>query len=159
MDELKIVGWTDFESDYPSKKYDADTFNKIMGLIIQEISENNYVFSGEEHQNSMTGVPVFSDGTCFRASMRSWGTIMTYVYSGPNGEQLSDMDFYMTLKDSNLPEYKFIDVEPAVIDDVSIGCTTKQDMQVVSEAIAMDMMFMTTDKVLNKLYEQLKNRK
>ena len=151
MSDLKIVGWTDFECEYPTKKYDAETFNEIILLIKKEIMENNYYFSGEEHQNSLTGVPVLSDGTCFRASMRSWGMIMALVYNGVNGEKKTYMDFYMSLNNSNLPEYKHIDIEPAKVEITSIGCTTNQDIQMVSDAVAMDMMFMTTDKVLKML--------
>lgn len=156
MDKLRIVGWTYFDCELPTKKYDAETFREVLHLIQKEIMDNNYVFSGEEHQNSLTGVPVLSDGTCFRASMRSWGNIMASVYTGPNGEQLSYMDFYMSLNESILPEFKDVDIEPAKDIETSVGCTTKQDRQMIDDSIAMDMMFMTTDKVLKKLYEQKK---
>ena len=99
MAKLKIVGWTSFDSEYPTRMITSDELTEQISLIKEEIIKNNYRFSGEEHQNSLTGVPVFSDGTCFRASMRSWGMIMAAIYNG------SYMDFYMTLESgSRLPK-------------------------------------------------------
>ena len=71
--ELKILISNKENNLNNDKNYmEINDLNKI-----QEIIEKGYLFSGEEHQNGLTGVPVFSDGTCFRASMRSWGMICT----------------------------------------------------------------------------------
>jgi len=149
MNELKIVGWTYFEDSFPTKKVTTEELNKIIELIRNEIIEKGYVFSGEEHQNSSTGAPVLSDGTCFRASMRCWGTIMSTIYCAPDGSELSYMDFYMSLGDASImPEESFIDVKPAVVDEESFGCTVAEDIQILDEARALGMPFMTTDKVL-----------
>lgn len=154
MNNLKIVGWSDFECDFPTPKWDKETMTQVVNLIKEELAEHNYVFSGAEHQNSLTGVPVFSDGTCFRASMRCWGSICAEVYSGPNGETLSYMDFYMRGDCfSNLPDYVEFDLEPAVVKEESAGCTLKQDRQLIEQAIALNMPFLTTDKVLQKRYK------
>ncbi len=160
MADLKLVGWTYFESDYPTKKLNAEELELVIQLIQDEITKNDYVFSGEEHQNSLTGVPVFSDGTCFRASMRCWGSLMASLYARSNGEQCTYMDFYMSLGDSAImPKCTELEVEPATLEEESIGCTTKVDKQTVQEAIDMDMMFMTTDKVLKKMYQKMKDNK
>lgn len=157
MSDLRIIGWEDFDCEYPTRKFTGDELNEVLNLIRREIAENNYVFSGEEHQNCLTGVPVFSDGTCFRASMRAWGQVMASVYRGADGAELSYMDFYMSLGDKSvMPEYEIIDVEPAVLEEESIGCTTKEDRGVVNQSIAFNMFFMTTDKVLKKLYKKIK---
>ena len=160
MTELKIVGWTHFDCEYPTRKLKGEDLIAVYELIQEEIVRNQYVFSGQEHQCDSTGVPVFSDGTCFRASMRSWGKLMASLYSGPNGEELSYMDFYMSLgEDSVMPEYSDINVEPAVLDDESIGCITKEDKQIVQESLSLGMTFLTTDKVLEKLAEKMKEEK
>ena len=39
---------------------------------------------------------------------------------------------------------------------LSIGCTTNDDKKIVEEAIALGMPFITTDKVLQALYEREK---
>ena len=41
MDKLKIIGWTHFDSIYPTRKYDKDTFNMIFSLICDEIIMNS----------------------------------------------------------------------------------------------------------------------
>ena len=157
MTELKIVGWTSFDDCYPTKECDNDKIDELVSLVRQEIYDNDYIFSGEEHQCSLTGVPVFSDGTCLRASMRAWGLIMAGVYKGPEGEQLSYMDFYMSLGDSsNLPEYREIDVEPADV-DYGPGLIIAEDRKILEEALSMNMSFMTTDKVLNEIYDSVRN--
>lgn len=156
MNQLKIVGWSDFDGPYPTRKYHAEELQQILQMIRKEIMENEYVFSGYEHQYSMTGVPVFSDGTCFRASMRCWGGIMAAIYQGADHQELTYMDFYMPLdeEDSNFPPLTKIDVEPAVLEEASSGCTRREDREMVDEAIAFGMTFMTQDKVLKKLYEK-----
>lgn len=157
MEKLKIVGWTSFESPYKTKRFKGEELNEVLSLICEEIGKNNYVFSGEEHQNELTGVPVFSDGTCLRASMRSWGGLMASVYAGADGEELTYMDFYMSLGDAaKMPEYTVIDVEPAEVDEESTGLITKADKEMIEQSLALDMDFMTTDKVLNKLFDKLK---
>lgn len=160
MDQLKIVGWTDFECEYPTVKLTQEELMNVLRLIQKEIIENNYIFAGEDHQQRMTGVPVFSDGTCFRASMRAWGNIMASIYSGPNGKELTYMDFYMSFgEDVRMPEYELIDVEPCTDFEESCGCTIREDKKIIDEAIAFDMPFITFDKVLNKLYDKLKSDK
>lgn len=157
MAELKIVGWTSFDDCYPTKECDNDEINELIALVRQEIYDNDYIFSGQEHQCSLTGVPVFSDGTCLRASMRAWGLIMAGIYTGPEGKQLSYMDFYMSLGDSsNLPEYSEIDVEPA---DIAFGpgLIIAEDRNILEEALSMNMAFMTTDKVLEKIFASVSN--
>ncbi len=156
MNQLKIVGWSDFDGPYPTRKYNAEELQQILQMIRKEIMENEYVFSGHEHQYSSTGVPVFSDGTCFRASMRCWGGIMAAIYQGEDEQELSYMDFYMPFSEetSNLPPLIEIHVEPAVLEEESSGCTRREDREMIEEAIAFGMPFMTQDKVLKKLYEK-----
>ena len=157
MEDLKIIGWTHFDSKYPTRKVNGEELNKIINLIQNEICDKGYIFSGEEHQNSYTGVPVFSDGTCFRASMRSWGIIMAQLFEGPNGEKFTYMDFYMSLgDDAVMPDYTDIDVEVAQVEEQSHGLINKYDRQIINEALSFGMPFMTTDKVLKKWYEKLK---
>lgn len=160
MSELKIVGWVDFDSYYPTKKLTSEQLNEVLYLIRKEIIDNGYLFSGEEHQNSLVGAPLFSDGTCFRASMRAWGTIMAGCYEGPGGMKLTYMDFYMSLgEETRMPEYEEYDIIPAEVEDESIGCTIKEDRQLIEESLSFGMELMTTDKVLEKLYIEMKNNR
>ena len=107
MDEYKIVGWADYDSEYPTKRVNEDNLRKVLFAVRKEIMDNKYYFSGEDHQNSLTGVPVFEDGTCFRSSMRCWAQIMASIYTDSEGNQRSYMDFYMFMdEDSRLPEYE-----------------------------------------------------
>jgi hypothetical protein len=157
--ELKIVGWTYFESDYPTIEM-GDNIGEIVGVVQQEIADKGYLFAGEQHQNSLTGVPVFNNGTCFRASMRAWGSLMAMIYTGPNGEELSYMDFYMSLSDAvtRMPEFEDFDVEPADLESGS-GCIIQADHEMIQQSIDMDMMFMTTDKVLLDIMDKIKANK
>lgn len=153
MNKLKLVGWADFDCEYPTKKLNAEELNKVLNLIKEDISKNYYVFSGHEHQYSPCCAPVFSDGTCFRASMRCWGTIMAEVYERNDGSQYSYMDFYMPIEHSNIPECDDIDVVPAVVEVESAGCTIKEDRTIIQDAIDAGIDFLTFDKVLLKRYE------
>ena len=159
MEDLKIVGWTDFDSDYPTKTLTNEEINDIVNMVAIEIASKGYVFGGEDHQNASTGVPVFSDGTCFRASMRAWGLIMASVQKGLTGNDVSYMDYYMSIGDDRvMPEFASLDVEPADAPN-QLGFFIQPDLEMVQQSVAMGMMFMTTDKVLKTLYEILNNNK
>ena len=157
MEEIKIVGWVDFDSEYPTRKYQDREFDEIINKIMVEIGEKNYVFAGHDHQYGSCGAPLLSDGTCFRASMRAWGYIMASVYSGPNGEKLSYMDFYTSFgEDAVMPQWQEYDIAPAQVEQRSFGCTVKADREMIDQSLAMGMGFMTLDKVLNDLFEEKK---
>ena len=151
MGSLKIVGWTNFECEYPTPKYDNEVMKMHVDVIKKELKKKRYYFSGEEHQNSPFGVPVFSDGTCFRASMRAWGLIMAMAHSNKK-DDYTYMDFYMANGGfTRFPKSKKIKVKPAVVEIHSHGCTLREDRNIISECKALGMEFMTTDKVLEKL--------
>ena len=152
--DLKIVGWVDFDSNYPTKQLSQEELRNVVNLVRNEIIEKGYLFSGEDHQNSRTGVPVFSDGTCLRASMRAWGALMAGIYEGPGGAQLSYIDFYMSVDgDTNLPEYIELDVLPATVEYEMVGLIIKEDQELINQSLSFGMGLMTTDKVLQKIYE------
>ena len=156
MDEYRIVGWASYDSNYPTKEVNENNLRHVLYAVRKEIMDNRYLFSGEEHQNAITGVPVFEDGTCFRASMRCWGTIMASIYKGENREKLSYMDFYMsTPQELILPEEKEICVTPKEINEDPVGYYTKEDVDVLAQALNFDLEFMTTDKVLQKMYKEM----
>ena len=154
---LKVIGWSYFDCEYPTPKVKGEQFEEMITAVKDAIREGEYVFSGQEHQYSLTGVPVFNDGTCFRASMRCWGSIMAELYVDGNGERLSYMDFYMSLGDaSKMPDFAFLDVEPARVFEESCGCTLRQDREIMQQSIDAGMDFVTLDKVLQKKFEEMK---
>ena len=152
MSEIKVVGWTSFDCEYPTKQYTQEEVGAVLQAVRQEIANNGYRFSGSAHQFSLTGAPILSDGTCFRASMRCWGSIMASIHSSSE-EQLGYMEFYTeTYGEEIMPPQSEITVAPAVLEQDYFGFAIQQDAQVLSEAASFGMPFMTTDKVLKKLY-------
>ena len=159
MSELQVIGWTDFDSEYPTRQLSQEELREVLELLAKEITKNGYIFAGEDHQYSLTGVPVFSDGTCFRASMRAWGLFMAQIYSDKEVEEMSYMDFYMSLGDNAvMPEYIEIEVEPAG-EGTQIGMFIQQDYEMVAQSVSFGIELMTTDKVLKMLYKILESRK
>ena len=153
--DLKIIGWTDYDSYYPSVTIANEDLNKLLVIVANEIMDKGYMFSGQDHQNAYTGVPVFDNGTCFRASMRVWGTLMAAAYPEVNGSETNYMDFYMSTPDKKkLPESSDIDIEPMDSDNFQ-GIITPQDSEMISQSIQMGMPFITTDKTLNYLMDQI----
>lgn len=159
MEQLKVVGWTFFEDNYPTRKYqNMQELNAALEAICNAIVQGRYMFAGEDHQTLDTGVPVLSDGTAFRCSMRVWGSIMASIYLKPNGERFSYMDFYMSIGDNcRMPPAAAIEVPPAQNVETSWGCTNEEDGQMVLQSIQLDMPFLTTDKVLQEFYQQVKD--
>ena len=118
-----------------------------------EIRKNGYVFGGEQHQYSSNGMPVFSDGTAFRASMRAWGVLMAPIRSDVDGIEYSYMDFYMSVDNPVMPEDTLINVEPKEHYEDAIGLMIKQDSEMIDQSVALGMELMTFDKVMNKIME------
>ena len=159
MDEYRIVGWASYDSNYPTKEVNENNLRHVLYAVRKEIMDNRYLFSGEEHQNAITGVPVFEDGTCFRASMRCWAQIMASIYPDSEGNQRSYMDFYMFMdEESILPEYKELDVLPNPEGDDFAGIVVPTDQEIVYQSLSAGMPFITTDKALQVLYEYYKER-
>ena len=153
---LKVVGWCSFASDYPTKKYNEKELKRVLKVVKKEISKNNYSFSGAIHQNASNGVPVLSDGSCLRCSMRFWGEIMKDVYSKKLKQELSYMDFYMsTVTDVKMPEVSEIKVNEIQLDYDYPGYTTNTDNQLISDAASLGFPLMTTDQVLKKIFENM----
>lgn len=153
---LKVVGWCSFASDYPTKKYNEKELKKVLKVVKKEISKNNYSFSGALHQNASNGVPVLSDGSCLRCSMRFWGEIMKDVYSKKLKQELSYMDFYMSsVTDIKMPEVSEIKVKELKLDYDYPGYTTSTDNQLISDAASLGFPLMTTDQVLKKIFENM----
>ena len=154
MDELRIVGWTNFECEYPSKNIEGEVFEEVVQLIYEEVLKYGYCFSGQDHQNALTGVPVFSDGTCLRASMRSWGYIMAAIYMAIESSDLSYMDFYMeSPREKVLPEYKDFSIKPCIVEDERPGMILQEDIDLISTSIKNGIELMTFDKVIKKYIE------
>ena len=154
MEELEIVGWTDFDSEYPTKVMNGDEMSAVLELLRKEILEKKYCFSGTIHQYSSTGVPVFSDGTCLRASMRSWGYIMAAIYMAIESSDLSYMDFYMeSPREKVLPEYKDFSIKPCIVEDERPGMILQEDIDLISTSIKNGIELMTFDKVIKRYME------
>ena len=159
MEKLRIIGWSNFECEYPSKNADGEDFREIMQLIGDEVVKHGYSFGGQDHQNAATGVPVFSDGTCLRASMRAWGYIMAAIHSEIEGINLSYMDFYMdAFRETVLPEYEEIDIEPGYVEGERPGMIVDEDVQLISQSLGMGISLMTLDKVLNLYVDLIKKQ-
>ena len=153
---LKVVGWCSFASDYPTKKYNEKELKRVLKVVKKEISKNNYSFSGAIHQNASNGVPVLSDGSCLRCSMRFWGEIMKDVYSKKLKQELSYMDFYMSsVTDIKLPDVSDIKVKELKLDYDYPGYTTSTDNQLISDAASLGFPLMTTDQVLKKIFDDM----
>ena len=157
MEEIKIIGWTNFECKYPSRNVEGDEFFDIVSLIAEQVLLNGYCFSGQDHQNSFTGVPVFSDGTCLRSSMRVWGRIMSLIFSMADGKTYSYIDFYMNCpKKVILPELIPFEVESAIIADERPGLIQDEDIELISSSIKTGTELVTFDKVIKRFIQLLK---
>lgn len=155
--DLKIVGWTNYDSAFPTANITDETMEQVISCVVSAIAENGYVFSSEDHQNSDTGVPVFDNGTCFRASMRAWGTIMALAYPELDGSETDYMDFYMsTPVKSVMPKKAEIGVPVAKADNFN-GMIIRQDAEILNQSVQMGMPFVTTDKALNYILDAIKN--
>ncbi|MBQ2757663.1 MAG: hypothetical protein IJF31_04180 [Clostridia bacterium] len=157
MSEFAIIGWTSFDAGYPTASLEEENMDRILPLLAQEITENGYAFSGEVHQYGEAGMPVFSDGTAFRASMRCWGAIMASLHAEDEGAPYEYMDFYMsTPGEEKMPEVGELPVPPSLDEEEDFsGCTVEEDHDLLRETLMNRMPLFTTDKTLRALYESI----
>ncbi|MBE6581528.1 MAG: hypothetical protein E7650_07970 [Ruminococcaceae bacterium] len=157
MSALTVIGWTSFDSGYPTIELSDENMEVILPLLAEEIGKNDYAFSGEAHQYSNVGMPVFSNGTAFRASMRCWGAIMASLHAEDEGAPYEYMDFYMsTPGEEKMPEVGELPVPPSLDEEEDFsGCTVEEDHDLLRETLMNRMPLLTTDKTLRVLYESI----
>lgn len=63
--------------------------------IRESVIELQLKITGEQHQYSESGVPLFSDGTIGSFSYRAWGDIMAAIWSDIDDKDYDYMKFYM----------------------------------------------------------------
>ncbi len=154
--DLKIIGWTDYDSNFPSIEIANEEVTEVFAIVVKEIRDGGYMFSAEDHQCAFCGVPVFDNGTCFRASMRAWGIVMSAAYPEIDGRETNYMDFYMSSpKETKLPKMLDVDIKPMESDNFN-GLITPQDGEMISQSLQMGIPFMTTDKALNYIMDGIK---
>ena len=96
--KLRIVGWTEYE-DYLVPT--ADASYAAGNVVIDEIKEKGYCFSGWAHQELTRGAPVFNDGKKRLFSARTFGGLMAnaHGYNGPMDYSL----FAFQLREEKMP--------------------------------------------------------
>lgn len=63
--------------------------------IRKNVIENNIKITGEKHQSSSNGVPLFDDGKIGSFSYRAWGDLMAAIWSEEESKDYNYMNFYM----------------------------------------------------------------
>jgi len=72
-----------------------DESKLYLEAIRESILENDIWFTGQDHQQSKTGVPLFEDNTVATFSYRGWGDLMAAIRSEKEDRDYNYMDFYM----------------------------------------------------------------
>jgi len=92
-------GWFGFKESGQRWKDYKETFIEItqpyIEAIRQSVIEKHLKLTGEQHQYSDQGVPLFSDNTVGLFTFRAWGDIMAAIWSEEENKDYSYMDFYM----------------------------------------------------------------
>ena len=79
---MKVTGWTDWD-DPVYRDIDSSGYNKwdeAREIVIEELRNRGYRFSGFYHQYGDCGVPVIDNAYLFEVTQRSWGFIMQDAY-------------------------------------------------------------------------------
>ena len=152
MTDLKIVGWTNYDSSFPNLNFrgkEPSFTDEIVQIIVNEIKKDHLLFAGDTHQGIYSCVPVFSNGTCLRCSMRAWGYIMSLAYNDD-----SYMNYYMATtmeKEEILPQNEAaIEPNEDEKDNGALAMVIGPDVQAVTESLACGIEFMTFDKAIKE---------
>ena len=92
--------YTIITDDYLFDTISIHTYEEVRRAVITELRENNYHFSGNEHQNWNNCVPVIDDKYAFEVRQREWGSIMEEAYP--------DEDYSMYVEDMSYLKWAFI---------------------------------------------------
>ena len=90
----KWISW-DGSSELDTVHGELKSGNKYYDALKEEFYGTGMKYSGEYHQHSGKGVPLFSDGTVCRRSYRAWGAIMARIWTELDEVNYKYMDFYM----------------------------------------------------------------
>ena len=92
--DIRVAYWATYESIHNELPLCDD--NPAYESAVKSAVINDAVrINGNQHQNGLNGIPVFSDGTYMLYSMRAWGALMAEVWSEIDGRNYNYMDFYM----------------------------------------------------------------
>lgn len=91
-----LGGWVKGENfDEYLERYDESVHKYLIAIKEYVIAHQSYS-TGEEHQYSSNGIPLFTDGTISAFSWRGWGDLMAAIKNSDTGTQdYQYMDFYM----------------------------------------------------------------
>ena len=118
MEAWRVIGWTNFENDYPNLDgSNIRTFKAARKAVIKEIREQGYRFAGDAHQYAENCCPVLNSGECLRLSYRSWGALMAEAL-GETGP-MAYMNWYMNSLYPN-GEERILVYPPAGVNDSQI---------------------------------------
>ena len=150
--KYEVVGFTSYDNSlYPTTFLkNAEMHMEIIDVVTKYIKDNKLCYSGNDHQNHPLGVPVLSDGTAFRCSMRFWGSLMGSVYSSREDY----MSYYMDVEEAVYPENEAT-IEPSKEKD-GMPSFSKDDASMMQESLDMNIDLMTLDKALQVIYPKLK---
>lgn len=153
MSKWNIVGYTSYESHYPTAQITQEEFPQVVDLVVEEVKKNRYCFSGEDHQNHDRAVPVFENGTAFRCSMRLWAQIMALVHSG---DKTKYMDYYMDVPGESIYPEEETMVKPAETGS-PYAYLADRDVDMMMETVMAGIdTLMTTDKAILSLWPTFK---
>lgn len=84
---MKIIQWCEYDDEKYEDLTGEERF-EAEDIIIKELRENGYHFSGYYHQYGAHGAPVFDNGKQYHTTFRGWGGIMTRAYP----DEIDDTD-------------------------------------------------------------------
>jgi len=151
MADWNILGWVSYDSDYPNVNFEDVDQNTITQKVLENISQNGYRFSGNDHQNHPNGAPLFEGGYVLRCSMRTWGLFMAVANDGNNDY----MNYYMDCDDPVYPEDKDVKIQKGKEND-ALPVLIGPDQQLVLQSVQLGFELMTTDKAILTLYPLFK---
>ena len=81
--------WKDYIEEW------KDEVRPYLEAIRKFVVENGLRLTGQQHQYSSYGVPLFEDGTIGAFSFRGWGDLMAAIWAEEEDQDYNYMHFYM----------------------------------------------------------------
>jgi len=131
----EVIGWTD---NVRGRKQANDSDDLYFAALLNDISKNQYDFSGDE----MYLIPVFEDGTYLDFSSRGWGGVL--AASRYQFQDMAYSAYTFMYKGKKYPEKGFYKKEKVIIE------VSNETMELLKKYI--EEFFSLDDEVLSKWY-------
>lgn len=92
---MKIIGWSTYDLNQFVGANSKDITDELINVIVEEVKNGGYFFTGQDHQDSYNCAPVTDDYKIVRLTRRSFAAIIAMSQGLPDSQYVHFTDYEM----------------------------------------------------------------